>query len=260
MLKKRLIFTLIHDRGHFMLSRNFRLQKVGDVNWLNRNYGFSNISTSIDELVILDASRESADTERFCEQARAVARGCFMPVALGGGLRTKEQARMMTAAGADKLVVNTALADDPDFVRLLVRTFGAQCVIASVDYRREKNGEYAVHVEKGARQLENDLAAHLRQVVDLGVGEIYLNSINQDGTGQGYDMDALAFLPDRLEIPVIMAGGAGNHLHLQTALAALEIDAVATANLFNFVGSGLPSARQKLLDAGIELARWPAEE
>ena len=73
-------------------------------------------------------------------------------------------------------------------------------------------------------------------------------------------MDALAFLPDRLEIPVIMAGGAGNHLHLQTALAALEIDAVATANLFNFVGSGLPSARQKLLDAGIELARWPAEE
>lgn len=260
MLKKRLIFTLIHDRGHFMLSRNFRLQKVGNVDWLNRNYGFSNISTSIDELVILDASREEVDTAHFCDQARAILKGCFMPVALGGQLRTKEQARMMTAAGADKLVLNTALADDPDFVRLLVRTFGTQCIIASVDYRREKDGAYAVYVENGSRRLEDDLAAHLRHVTSLDVGEIYLNSINQDGTGQGYDMDALAFLPEDLEIPVIMAGGAGNNLHLEAALKVPEIDAAATANLFNFVGTGLPIARERLLDAGLELARWPKEE
>src|SRR5688572_15437119 len=104
MLKKRLIFTLLHDQGHFMLSRNFRLQRVGDLRWLQTNYDFSQISFSIDELIVLDVTRSRRDPAAFCEILKAVAKGCFVPIAAGGGIRSLEHARALLRSGADKVV------------------------------------------------------------------------------------------------------------------------------------------------------------
>ena len=133
MLKKRLIFTLLYNDGHFMLSRNFRLQKVGDIRWLQENYNFDKVSFSIDELVVLDVTRGQRDAKRFNENLERIAKGCFLPIAAGGGVSEIASARALLRAGADKVVVNSALSKNPDCMALLAREFGHQYVVAFVD-------------------------------------------------------------------------------------------------------------------------------
>lgn len=254
-IKKRLIFTLLYNNGSFMLSRNFRLQRVGDIRWLQKNYNFSKIAASIDELIILDTTRSSVDTARFCEHVRQVTEGCFMPLAVGGGVRTLDQVRLIMHSGAEKVVMNTALYDDPEFVREVVRIYGSQCVVGSIDWRQQGDS-FVVFIGCGSRAVPLSLAEMLEWAAEVGVGEIYLNSMDRDGTGQGYALDVLAAVGQSVRMPVIMAGGAGNYHHLLEGIRHSRVDAVATANLFNFIGDGLPQARAKLIDAGVPLAQW----
>lgn len=255
MVKKRLIFTLLYSEGSFMLSRNFRLQRVGDTKWLNKNYNFANIATAIDELIILNVSQDEHSITEFCEQVKLVTEGCFMPLALGGGINCPEHAHLMISAGADKIVINTALHKNPALVEDLIRHYGSQCIIASVDYRYT-DGEFIVFIDHGKEQITQSLPNYLEQLANIGVGEIYLNSMDMDGTGQGYYLDVLSNLDNIEHLPVIMAGGAGNYNHLLAGIQHPKIDAVATASLFNFIGDGLPSARRHLINADIELAQW----
>jgi len=255
MAKKRLVFTLLYQQGAFYLSRNFRLQRVGDLNWLNNNYRFASIATAIDELVILDVSRQARDIEAFCAMAAEVSANCFIPLALGGGITTLEQAETLISNGADKLILNTALASNPQLVHELVGIYGSQCIVASVDYRVEADS-FAVYVEQGQKRLDRPLARYLDELEDLKVGELYLNCIDLDGTGQGYCLGVLEQLPPDFHLPLIMAGGAGNLHHLLTGLTCPQIDAAATANLFNFMGDGLPRARAHLIENAIYMANW----
>ena len=242
-----------------MLSRNFRLQKVGDLKWLQTHYNFSHISFSIDELIVLDVTRGERNTADFCEALKALAEGCFVPVAAGGGVRTIEHARALLRSGADKVVVNTPLYENEAFITELASEFGQQCVVASMDIKCAPDGSYRVWVDSGGRCLDG-LAAHwIEQVTTSAVGEIYLNSIDRDGTGQGYDLQLLDLLPPDMSKPVILAGGVGNAIHLAEGLADPRVDAVATAHLFNFVGDGLKQARQSLIVGGIDLPIWDIE-
>jgi len=256
MLKKRLIFTLLYNEGQFMLSRNFRLQNVGDINWLQSNYNFSQISFSIDELIVLDVSRGEKNTEAFCTVLKELASGCFVPIAAGGGISTIPHARELLRSGADKVVINTSLYDKTDFIKQLASEFGEQCVVASMDIKCLKDGEYQVFSEHGAKCVAGTAKDWIKSISDNNVGEIYLNSIDRDGTGQGYDMKILDLLYDNISKPIILAGGAGNALHLAEGLADPRVDAVATAHLFNFVGDGLKKARASLIDNGVELPVW----
>ena len=256
MLKKRLIFTLLYNHGQFMLSRNFRLQKVGDLQWLQVNYNFSHISFSIDELIVLDVSRDERNADAFCEALKNLAEGCFVPIAAGGGVRTIEHARALLRSGADKLVVNTPLYKSKGFIRELAGEFGQQCVVASMDIKRAADGSYQARTENGSKTLEGLAANWIEMVANNTVGEIYLNSIDRDGTGQGYDLKLLDLLPPGMPKPVILAGGAGNVSHLAEGLADPRADAVATAHLFNFVGDGLKRARQSLIAGGVDLPIW----
>jgi cyclase len=255
MAKKRLVFTLLYQQRGFYLSRNFRLQRVGDINWLQHNYRFASIATAIDELVILDVSRDQTDRAAFSAAAAEVSANCFMPLVLGGGIRSLADAETLVSNGADKIVLNTALATDPDLVRELVALYGSQCIIASVDYRVE-NGSFVVYTHQGRQRLDQPLQRHIEQLAALQVGELYLNSIDRDGTGQGYLLESLAQLGAASHLPVILAGGAGNQHHLLEGLQGAGVDAAATANLFNFIGDGLPRARAHLLHHGIAMARW----
>ncbi len=256
MLKKRLIFTLLYNQGQFMLSRNFRLQKVGNLKWLQTNYNFSHISFSIDELIVLDVTRGERNTEAFCEALEALTEGCFVPIAAGGGVRTIEHARTLLRSGADKVVVNSALYQNKGFIAELASEFGRQCVVASMDIKRSADGGYQVMTECGNSPLDGTAADWIERVTNDAVGEIYLNSIDRDGTGQGYDMQLLNLLPPDMPKPVILAGGVGNSTHLAEGLADRRVDAVATAHLFNFVGDGLTKARRSLIEGGIELPIW----
>tara|TARA_B100000780_G_C21126955_1_gene457749 strand:- start:9598 stop:10419 length:822 start_codon:yes stop_codon:yes gene_type:complete len=258
MLKKRLIFTLLYDSGSFMLSRNFRLQRVGDIDWLQSNYDFSRIAFFIDELIILDVTKENKDINKFCEVLQQLTSGCFAPIAAGGGVRSIEDARMLLNSGADKIVINTPLFSDKTLVKDLAKKFGQQCLVGSVDILSNKNADHRVVIECGTSVLQKPACESLNEIVNQPVGEIYLNSINQDGTGQGFDLSLLNLFIDKCPIPIIIAGGVGNAKHLAAGLSDPRVDSVATANLFNFIGDGLKSAREQLVKDGHSLAFWPS--
>ncbi len=260
MLKKRIIFTLLYDNGFFILSRNFRLQKVGDLSWLKRHYDFSQIAFHIDELIVLDVSRNTRDLTSFSETLKELSRGCFAPIAAGGGVNSVSAARSLLQSGADKVVLNSALFRYPGLLRDITAEFGQQCVIGSVDLKRNTDSSYRVCVENGANALEGSAKDLLASLSPGLVGEIYLNSIDRDGTGQGYDFELLSALPGDWNRPVILAGGVGNSEHLKAGLEDPRVDAVATAHLFNFVGDGLAKARSNIVSSGVSLASWPPIE
>jgi len=259
MLKKRLVFTLLYDRGSFMLSRNFRMQNVGNIEWLKKNYDFSQISYSIDELIVLDVTRGKKNLEEFCSTLKLLTDGCFVPIAAGGGINQIESARMLLRSGADKVVINSELYSGNGFVGELASEFGQQCVVGSIDVKRSSTQRYQVWSENGVKCQLGSAEDWIEKILNSSVGEIYLNSMDRDGTGQGYDLDLLELLPHDVSKPVILAGGAGNANHLSEGLQDLRVDAVATANLFNFVGDGLKKARKSLVSNGIVLPMWDVQ-
>ena len=256
MLKKRLIFTLLYSAGSFMLSRNFRLQSVGNLEWLQRNYDFSHISYSIDELVVIDVTREKKNLDEFCDVLKSLTFNNFVPITAGGGVRTVDSARKLLRSGADKILINSGLFEEGNLAGRLAEEFGQQCVVGSVDLKRSKTGELQVWIRDGTVLIESQTLDLLEKAFEKDVGEIYLNSIDRDGTGQEFDMEILELLPIKVNKPLILAGGAGNSDHLLLGLKDSRIDAVATANLFNFVGDGLHKARHELVENGIVLPIW----
>ena len=239
-----------------MLSRNFRLQKVGDLRWLKKNYDFSHIAFSIDELIVLDVSRKERDSERFSEALKALTEGCFVPIAAGGGIQAVDQARKLLRSGADKVVVNSALFQAPELIDSLAEEFGRQCIIGSLDFKKSPEGKLEVWTNNGTKQEEGSAAENLKMAAKLPIGELYLNSIDKDGTGQGYDRDLLELIDPTIPMPIILAGGAGNARHLAEGLRDSRVHAAATAHLFNFVGDGLEKARTYLYQEKFDLARW----
>lgn len=257
MLKKRIIFTLLYDQGSFVLSRNFRLQKVGGVKWLQDNYNFSKIAFYIDELVILDVTRGQKDFESFCDVVIELTKTLFVPVSAGGGIRNFDQAKRLFRSGADKLVINTALIEDQGLVKELSVKFGQQSIIGSIDFKRSiiNSNQYQIFYEGGSKECQLDAIKFFNGMTGL-VGEWYLNSIDRDGTGQGYDLGILDYVYSSIREPIIYAGGVGNFNHLSAGLNDRRIDAVATANLFNFIDDGFKNAKLKLLEMGFNLTDW----
>jgi imidazole glycerol-phosphate synthase subunit HisF len=259
MLKKRLIFTLLYSSGSFMLSRNFRLQAVGNLDWLQRNYNFSRISNYIDELVVLDVTRERRNLSEFGEVLRSITLNNFVPITAGGGVKDVEYARKLLRSGADKILINSDLFNESNLARKLSEEFGQQCVVGSIDLKRSKTKEFQVWSNNGGKLHEAPAKDMLDRVLKQEVGEIYLNSMDRDGTGQGLDLEILELLPVVVNKPIILAGGVGNSDHLVVGLKHSRIDAVATANLLNFVGDGLKRTRQELISGGIVLPMWDLE-
>jgi len=239
-----------------MLSRNFRLQKVGDINWLRKNYDFSKIAFYIDELVVLDVSRKSKDLSKFSDVLKSISEGCFAPISAGGGITSFADAKSLLRAGADKIVVNSLLHESPDVVIDLSKDLGQQCIVGAIDFKLSKDNVLTVHSNNGERALKID--RYIERFPSEHVGEIYINSIDRDGTGQGYEFKLLDWIPQDWSMPIILAGGVGNSDHLLQGLKDERIDAVATAHLFNFVGNGLQKARQNIINSAIPLASWPS--
>ena len=238
-----------------MLSRNFRLQRVGDANWINKNYNFGKIAFSLDELVILDVTRENRNQDSFVESYKKIIPNVFVPIAIGGGIRSYEDARNLFLNGADKVVINTLLYKKPDVIEKIAAEYGAQSIIASIDYI-EEDGVFHCYVENGSEELPIQLEEYLHQIAKMPVGEIYLNSIKKDGTGFGYNMNTIPFI-NGVDMPIIMSGGAGNESHFIEAIQASDnIDAVATANLFNFIGNALPNSRKALMEQTGKFAKF----
>jgi cyclase len=238
-----------------MQSRNFRLQKVGNLDWLEKNYKFQSIAFSLDELIVLNASKREKNITEFASTVSNLVNDVFIPIAAGGGIRTIEDAELLFNSGADKLVLNTALVESPELINTLVKQYGSQSIVASIDYKKI-NDVYEVYTNDGTNKIEMSLEDYIRYLEFLEVGEIYFNSIDRDGTGFGYDLESITFFEKMINMPLIVAGGAGNESHFEQGLNISGVSAVATANLFNFVGDSLIHSRRSLLRKDHSLVNW----
>tara|TARA_Y100000992_G_scaffold218138_1_gene150820 strand:- start:586 stop:1353 length:768 start_codon:yes stop_codon:yes gene_type:complete len=254
MLKKRVIFTLLFEKNSFFLSRNFRLQKIGDYNWLKKNYDFSLIANSIDEIILLNVSRAEPEINNFCEIIKIFTKECFIPISAGGKISSLEIAKKYIQSGADKLVINSNLFNK-NLLNEIAKTFGEQCIVGSLDYLNEQKN-FSFYTNNGKSRVNLKINQIFKFLEKLPIGEVILNSMDMDGTGNGFDFSILKYLPKNFQKPIIYAGGAGNHRHLIDALKLKKIDSISTANLLNFVGNGLQEARKHILKEKIKLAKW----
>jgi len=243
-----------------MLSRNFRLQKVGTIDWLFKNYDFATVSHGLDELMVLDVSRGEKNPEDFTEKVRYIAGKCFIPITVGGGITSFDLAKMYMRNGADKLLLNSAFMTDPKLCYSLAEHYGRQCIVAGVDYQKDQAALRVVKSQNGQREISQTLSSWVEFVQENGAGEILFQSIDRDGTGMGLDLSVVEELSALPEVPCILMGGVGKADQIVEGLNHPTIDAVATANLFNFIGSSFLQVRESILASGLSMAQWADTE
>jgi cyclase len=251
MLAKRIIPCLdVHD-GRVVKGVQFvDLVDAGDPVEQARFYD----EAGADELVFLDITATHEDRDTMHEVVRRTADQVFIPLTVGGGIRTVDDMRAMLNAGADKVAINSAAIRDPELISRGAAAFGAQCVVVAIDARRVADAEdgsprWEVYTHGGRKPTGIDLLAWATKAEQRGAGELLVTSMDRDGTGDGYDLTMLDALHDRVSVPVIASGGAGTLGHLADGLRVA--DAVLAASIFHFRTFSVPEAKAFLRDAGL---------
>lgn len=230
MLKKRIIPIQLLMDGRLVKTVRFDTYRdVGDPVQSSKVYN----AQDADELVFLNINRSNRSIEPLVTLLEKVSEVCFMPLSLGGGLRSLEDAEILIKQGADKVVVNSACYADERLVSRIAEKFGSQAVIVSIDALREGSG-WKLYSDCGRKAEQRSLEDHVRKVVAAGAGEIFINSIDRDGKMQGYDVDLIKEVMRHARIPVIGCGGAGNYTHMRDAFLETGVSALACGSLFNF--------------------------
>lgn len=208
-----------------------------------------------DELCFLDITATHEDRGTLLDIVARTAEVCFMPLTVGGGVRSVEDARALLLAGADKVAVNSAAVARPEVVSEIADRFGSQCVVASVDARRTAEGQWEIFTHGGRRATGIDALAHAKRLADLGAGELLVTSMDGDGTKQGYDLALTRAIADSVAVPVIASGGVGTLDHLVEGVAQGHASAVLAASIFHFGQHSIREARTALAAAGIPVRK-----
>jgi cyclase len=247
-LKKRLIAVLILRDGQVVQSVRFKHTNIIHYDAVHAMEAFN--KWAVDEIVILNVSRDSVSREKFAESIERISSHCFVPLAAGGWIDNEDYAQKLLRSGADKLVINTALADDPQLVNRLALRYGRQCIVASMDVKRDASGIPQIAVDRGERIIEFSPEDWARKVVDLGAGEILFNSVDHDGARKGYDIESIRKICEAVKVPVIAFGGVFTWNHLVEGINA-GASAVAVANLFHYTEQSTRKAKTHLANAGV---------
>jgi len=205
----------------------------------------------VDEVIFLDIAATQEGRPPDFELVDELADECFMPLTVGGGVRTLEHVRRLLQVGADKVAVNTAAVETPALVSEIAETFGSQCVVVSIDFKRLPGGRCAVFTHSGTRATDKDPVEFAQEMEARGAGEILLTSIERDGTMSGYDLEVVRRLSNAVTIPVICSGGAGNYDHMVAAVQEGCASAVAAASIFHFTQQTPLEAKRHMHDHGI---------
>ena len=204
-----------------------------------------------DELCFLDITASHEQRGIILDVVRATAERCFMPLTVGGGVRTVDDIRALLRAGADKVSINTAAVAETEFVGRAAELFGAQCIVVAIDAKNVAPGRWEVFTHGGRRPTGLDAVEWARRVTTNGAGEILLTSMDRDGTRDGYDLGLTRAVSDAVDVPVIASGGAGSMEHLYDALAEGHASAVLAASIFHYEEHAIRHCKDYLQDRGI---------
>jgi cyclase len=207
----------------------------------------------VDELVFLDITATRDGRSPDFQSVDELADECFMPMTVGGGVRTVEDVRQLLKVGADKVAVNTAAVETPQIVRQIAERFGSQCAVVSIDAKRRSDGSYEVYTHSGTVPTGKAPVSLAREVESLGAGEILLTSIDRDGTMAGYDIELTRQVCQAVSIPVIASGGAGSYEDMAQVLREGKASAVAAASIFHFTQQTPLEAKQYLKERGFNV-------
>ena len=251
MLSKRIIACLDVRDGRVVKGVNFEgLRDAGDPAVLAARYNVE----GIDEIVILDVTATLEARQARAQTIRAVARELFLPLAVGGGIRTEDDAAAAIEAGADKVSLNTAALRNPELITRLATRYGNQAVVVAIDAKRVSKG-FAVYARSGTIQDERDAVAWAREAAERGAGEILLTSIDRDGTREGFDCELTRAVSTAVPIPVIASGGAGTFEHFADVFTTGRADAALAASIFHFNEKSVGALKEFLAARAIPVRR-----
>ncbi|MCY3826350.1 MAG: imidazole glycerol phosphate synthase subunit HisF [Candidatus Dadabacteria bacterium] len=248
MVSKRIIPCLDVKDGRVVKGVRFvNLRDAGDPVEVAKKYS----DEGADEITFLDITASHEKRKTMIDVVERTASEVFVPLTVGGGLRTVKDVRELLLAGADKVTINTAAITDPDFVRRASDRFGSQCIVVAIDARRREGGGWEVFTHGGRNPTGIDAVGWAAKMEDFGAGEILLTSMDRDGTEDGYDLELTRTISETVGIPVIASGGAGRLEHLVEAVEAGRADAVLCASIFHYGKYSINEAKQFLSEKGV---------
>lgn len=253
MVSKRIIPCLDVKDGRVVKGIQFvNLRDAGDPVEVAKKYS----DEGADEITFLDITASHEKRKTMIDVVERTASEVFVPLTVGGGLRTVDDVRELLLAGADKITINTAAITDPEFVRRASDRFGSQCIVVAIDARRRNSGGWEVFTHGGRNPTGIDAVSWAAMMEDFGAGEILLTSMDRDGTEDGYDLELTRTISETVGIPVIASGGAGQLEHLVEAVEEGRADAVLCASIFHYGKYSINEAKEFLSERGV-LVRLP---
>tara|TARA_B100000700_G_scaffold313797_1_gene399371 strand:- start:23 stop:781 length:759 start_codon:yes stop_codon:yes gene_type:complete len=248
MLKKRIIPCLDIKDGRVVKGINFvNLIDAGDPSEQAKIYN----DNGADEICFLDITASNENRNAILEVVKKTTEKCFVPLTVGGGVRTMEDISNLLRAGADKVSINTAAVLDPELVKQGAKQFGSQCIVVAVDAKKVNNDKWEVFTHGGRKSTGKDVLKFVKKMESFGAGEILLTSMDRDGTKKGYDLDLTKKVSNILNIPVIASGGVGNLEHLHQGFKIGKASAALAASIFHFGEYSIKEAKQYLDSKGI---------
>jgi cyclase len=249
-LKRRLIPSLLLKAGRCIKTVRFEsIRDVGNPVTAARVYD----AQGADELIFLDITASDEGRDTLFDLVAQTAEQCFMPLTVGGGVRTVADIRKLLQAGADKVAVNTAAVERPDFIREAAEMFGRQCIVVSIDARMQVPRRYEVFTYRATKPTGLDPVEWAQRMADYGAGEILITAVDRDGTMEGYDLELIRDVADAVMVPVIASGGCGTLQHLVDGITVGHASAVSAASLFHFTDQSVIKAKTFMKVAGLDV-------